>query len=86
LKGPATSEEIHPAIEISGLRRHAVVIDKAAVKRPRVKGHVIAQGSEGRVWIGIAPGHIAQRFVTHDDIEVDRFAFPLAERATARRL
>ena len=75
-----------PTIKISGLRRHALVIDKAAVERPRVKSHVIAQGSEGRVRIGIAPGHIAQRIVAHYDIEVDRLALPLAERATARRL
>src|SRR5271165_2232419 len=75
-----------PSIEFSGLRRHALVIDKAAVKRPRVKGHVIAQGFEGRVRIGIAPGHIAQRFAVHEDIEVDRFALPFAECAPARRL
>jgi hypothetical protein len=52
-----------PATEISLFRRHALVIDKAAVERPRGKNHVIAQGSEGLVRIGIAPGHIAQRFV-----------------------
>ena len=69
-----------PTIKISGLRRHAFVIDKAAVKRPRVKSNVIEQGSEGWVRIGVAPGHIAQRFAVHDDIEVDCFALPLAAR------
>ena len=37
---------------------------------------------KARVRIRIAPGHIAQRFAVHEDIEVDRFALPLAERAT----
>jgi hypothetical protein len=73
-------------IEFSWLGRHALVIDKAAVKRPRVKGDVVAQGSEGRVRIGTALGHIAQRFAAHDDIKVDRFGLPLADRSTARGL
>jgi len=41
---------------------------------------------ERSIRIGIAPGHITQRFVAHDDIEVDRFAFPRAETATGRWL
>ena len=72
-----------PTVKVSRLRRHALVIDKAAVKGPGVKGDVVTQRSEGGVRIGIAPCEIAQRFAVHYDIEVDRFAFPLAERATA---
>jgi hypothetical protein len=47
---------------------------------------VIAQCFKGRIWVRIAPGHIAKRFAVNNDIEVDRLAFPFAEIAMARRL
>ena len=79
LERPAQLGGDPAAVEVAGLRLHALVAEPAGVHPARVERDVVAQAGVGRDRLGVRPGGARLTALAGDDVEIRGDPLPLTE-------